>query len=80
MLSGIEDSDKVALNLKLKNIIDFSGNASFAYGIENRNQADLNALIITNKNKNFSSLNYNNTGENYSPYDFFKSIFRKSLV
>jgi len=74
LLSGIEDSDKVALNLKLKkNIIDFSGNASFAYGIENRNQADLNALIITNKNKNFSSLNYNNTGENYSPYDFFSN-------
>ena len=74
LLSGIEHTDKVALNLKLKkNIVDFSGNASFAYGIENRNQTDINALVISKRNKNFSNITYNNLGENFSPFDFFSN-------
>lgn len=78
LLRGIQDSDKVALNLKLKkNIIDFSGNGSFGYGIENRHYADLNALTITKSIKNFSTINYNNIGENRTPYDFF--AFKPSL-
>lgn len=78
LLRGIQDSDKVALNLKLKkNMLDLSGNASFGYGIENRHQTDLNALAISKSLKNFSNLTYNNLGENNSPYDFFS--FQKSL-
>lgn len=78
LLRGIQDSDKVALNLKLKkNVIDVSGNAAFGYGIENRHQTDLNALAITRSLKNFSNLTYNNLGENNSPYDFFS--FQASL-
>lgn len=74
LLSGIEHSDKVALNLKLKkNIFDFSGNPSFAYGIENRHQTDSNTLMISRRNKNFSNIPYNNIGENYSPFDFFSN-------
>lgn len=72
LLRGIQDSDKVALNLKLKkNMLDFSGNGSFGYGIENRHFTDLNVLALTQTLKNFSSFNYNNIGENRSPYDYF---------
>jgi len=78
LLRGIQDSNKVALNLKLKkNVIDFSGEGSFGYGIENRNYTDLNALTITKRIKNFSTITYNNIGENHSPYDYFS--FRPSL-
>lgn len=75
LLSGIEYTDKVALNLKLKkNIVDFSGNASFAYGIENRNQTDINALVISKRNKNFSNITYNNLGENFLLLISFQTI------
>src|SRR5690606_29840935 len=78
LLRGIQDSDKVALNLKLKkNVIDFSGNGSFGYGIENRHYTDLNALTVTKSTKNFSTISYNNIGENRSPYDYFS--FKLSL-
>ncbi|MDX9705873.1 MAG: hypothetical protein RBT46_09230, partial [Weeksellaceae bacterium] len=78
LLRGIQDSEKVALNLKLKkNLIDFSGDAVFDYGIENRHFMDLNTLTVTRTMKNFSTVNYNNIGENYSPFDYFS--FRPSV-
>lgn len=78
LLRGIKDSDKVALNLKLKkNMVDFSGSGHFGYGIENQHFSDLNALTVTKSIKNFSTITYNNTGENRSPYDYFS--FKPSL-
>ena len=78
LLRNIEDSDKVALNLKLKkNRMDFSGDGTFGYGIEDRHTTDLNILAITRKLKNFSTISYNNIGENNTAYDYFS--FKPSL-
>lgn len=78
LLRNIEDSDKVALNLKLKkNRMDFSGDGAFGYGIEDRHTTDFNVLAITRKLKNFSTISYNNNGENNTPYDYFS--FKPSL-
>lgn len=75
LLRGIEDSDKVSLNLKLKkNLLDFSGEGSFGYAYENRHFADINALTITKTIKNFSTVTYNNLGENRSPHDYFSFL------
>ena len=72
LLAGIEDSDKVALNLKLKKgKVGFSGESLLGYGIEERYIADVNALTISSSNKNFTTLSYNNVGENNSPYNYF---------
>lgn len=69
VLSSLEYSDKVALNLKLKeNQIDFSGNATLGIGHESRYYADITGLAISKKAKNFSNFHYNNVGSNTSPY------------
>jgi len=72
LLHGIEDTNKVALNLKLKQgKMDLSGDARLGYGVEDRYVADVNVLSVSQANKNFSTVNYNNSGENHSPYDYF---------
>lgn len=77
LLKGIENSDKIALNLKLKKgRIDFSGNGYAGYGYQDRYQIGINGLAISKKHKNFSTLAYNNTGVSASPYDYFS--FNKS--
>ena len=74
LLKGIENSDKVALNLKIKKgKMDFSGSSLLAGGFDERYNAEVNILSISKKNKNFSSGSYNNIGENSSPYDFFSN-------
>lgn len=74
LLKGIENSDKVALNLKLKKgITNFSGNANLGLGYESRYLADFTGLIISKSIKNFSNFQYNNIGRNNSPFDFFSS-------
>lgn len=76
LLKGIENGDKVALNLKLKKgRIDFSGNIDFGSGIfENEKQAlniNSNILGITKNYKSFATLAHNNIGINHSPFDYF---------
>jgi len=76
LLKGIENGDKVALNLKLKKgKIDFSGNIDLGVGVfENKKQAlDINSNIlgITKNYKSFATVAYNNIGINHSPFDYF---------
>lgn len=72
LLSGVQDSQKIAINLIVKkNMLDISGSGDFGYGIENRNATYLNLLALTQKFKSFYGISYNNLGENRSPYDYF---------
>jgi hypothetical protein len=76
LLKGIENGDKVALNLTLKKgKIDFSGNIDLGVGFfENEKQAlniNSNILGITKNYKSFATLAYNNIGVNHSPFDYF---------
>lgn len=74
LLKGIENSDKIALNLKIKKgKMDFSGSSLLAGGFDERYNAEANILSLAKKNKNFTSGSYNNTGDNSSPYDFFSN-------
>ncbi|MFY7811710.1 MAG: TonB-dependent receptor, partial [Flavobacterium sp.] len=66
-LKGIENSDKVALNLTLKE--DFNrqwfGNVETGYGLvsENRYSTNANVMNFGKKNKYFFTTNLNNTGQ-----------------
>ncbi len=76
LLKGIEYSEKVALNLKLKeNKTDISGNIDFGIGdfsTQNKMPLDLssNLLGINKVYKSFMTLSYNNIGESYSPISY----------
>ena len=71
LLKGIENTDKVALNLKLKNgLTNISGDAFLGLGINDRYEIDLSGLLIEKKVKNFTTINYYTTGINKSPYKF----------
>jgi hypothetical protein len=75
-LKGIENGNKVALNLKLKKgKIDFSGNIDLGTGFfEDKDQAlnfNSNILGITKNYKSFATLSYNNIGINNTPFDYF---------
>lgn len=77
LLKGIENDEKVALNLTLKKgEIDFSGNVDLGVGVfENGKQAlDINSNIlgITKNYKSFATLAHNNVGINHSPFDYFE--------
>lgn len=76
LLKGIENRDKVALNLTLKKgKIDFSGNIDLGVGVFEKGKQALNInsniLGITKKYKSFATLAYNNVGINQSPFDYF---------
>lgn len=76
LLKGIENGDKVALNLKLKKgKVDFSGNADYGSGFFADNKqaynAATNVLGISKKYKSFATLSYNNIGANNTPFDYF---------
>lgn len=76
LLKGIEEDDKVALNLKLKKEkMDFSGNADYGSGFsdDKKQVFDLssNVLGISKNFKSFGTLSYNNVGINESPFDYF---------
>ena len=76
LLKKIENSKSVVLNLKLKKgISDVSIFGYGGYGIKDRVDSGLNLLSVAQKNKNFSTLSYNNLGENRSPYAIFESGF-----
>ncbi|MFK5889427.1 MAG: hypothetical protein QM486_01705 [Flavobacteriaceae bacterium] len=76
LLKGIENGNKVALNLTLKKgKIDFSGNLDLGLGIFKKRKKALNInaniLGITKNYKSFATLAYNNIGINNSSFDYF---------
>ena len=77
LLKGIENSDKVILNLKLKKGIDVSGDIDFGNGLMAGKQfaRDVSGTIlaVTKKYKSFGSLSYNNIGINQTPFNYFDS-------
>lgn len=78
LLKGIENSDKVALNLKLKKgKIDFSENFDWGSGFDSESirlqLINSTILQVAKKIKSFLSLSYNNIGVNNSPYNHFSN-------
>jgi len=76
LLKGLENGNKVVLNLKLKKgKMDFSGNLGLGSGLFNDLEpsflSDNNILGITKNYKSFTTLSFNNIGENYTPFDYF---------
>lgn len=78
LLKGIENSDKVILNLKLNEGIKISGNVDFGQGLmaERQFARDISTTLLTisKKYKSFASLSYNNIGVNRSPFNYFNSF------
>lgn len=64
LLKNIENSDKVALNLKLNanSKQQWFGNVSAGYGIDNRHEARLNLMAYKAKSKYYFLGNMNNVG------------------
>lgn len=83
LLNGIENTNKVALNLKLKDKnTDYSGNVDIGIGIGEiisraPTNSSVNLLGISKKYKSFLTLSYNNVGQNMSPFNYFS--FSKNL-
>lgn len=78
LLKGIENGDRVSLNLKLKKgKTDYSGNVDFGLGtnanLNLQNNSNANILGVSSKYKSFGILSYNNIGINHSPFDYFSS-------
>ena len=74
LLHGVEKSKAVAINLILKKgKADFSNDTSLGIGIENKQNIKNNTLGISKKLKSFSTISYNNIGEEKSPFDYFSS-------
>lgn len=76
LLKGIENSEEVAINLKLKKgKIDISGNANITSGLDTninpRYDLSLNLLGISKSFKSFGNISYNNLGFNNSSEDYF---------
>lgn len=81
LLKGIKSSDDVALNLVLKKgQADFSGNTEIGIGIKDRKRIKNNNLYVSKKLKGFSTISYNNTGENFSPYNFISNNIELSKI
>lgn len=75
LLKGVKSSQDVAINLKLKKgKADISGNTELGLGISSKQYAKANAILVSKKIKGFTTLGYNNIGENYSPYNFVSNI------
>lgn len=76
LLKGIENSDNVSINLKLKKgKLDLTGNGSIGSGIDTNinptNDLSLDLLGISKKYKSFGNISYNNVGMNNSGEDYF---------
>lgn len=76
LLKGLDNGDKVALNLTLKKMkTDYSGSAEIGFGLKGNGSlsADVSTdlLGIAKKIKSYSTLSYNNVGVNNSPFDYF---------
>jgi hypothetical protein len=75
LLKGIEQNDKVSLNLILKKgRLDFSGDITSGLGLFEKGKIahddSVTLLGITKNFKSFGTLNYNTIGENTSPFDY----------
>jgi hypothetical protein len=71
LLKGIKSSEDVAINLKLKKgKTALSGRAEVGLGYESREKIKADVILINKKVKSFSTLSFNDIGENYSPYNF----------
>lgn len=83
LLKGIENSNKVALNLKLKSKkTDYSGNLDFGLGFADSKSrtpinSSFNLLGINKYYKSFATISYNTIGQNLSPFNYFS--FSKNL-
>lgn len=76
LLKDVVKSDKVALNLKVKEgKFDLSGNFDIKSGLRHNNKAandlNFNVLNISNNYKSFSTASYNNVGKNRSSFNYF---------
>lgn len=76
LLKGIENSENVSLNLKLKkNRLDITANGNMGSGFDSdikaRNDLNFNVLGISKKYKSFGNISYNNVGINNSGDDYF---------
>ncbi len=71
LLKGIKTSQDVAINLVLKKgMTDISGDTEIGAGLEEKKYFRANIISVSKKLKGFSTLSYNNIGENLSPYNF----------
>lgn len=75
LLKGIEQNDKVSLNLILKKgRLDFSGDITTGVGLFDKGKMahddSATLLGITKNFKSFGTLNYNTIGKNTSPFDY----------
>ncbi len=77
LLKGVENGDKVALNLVLKKLpTKYSGNAEVGLGlflpahIARATDISGSLLGISNRYKSFATLSHNNVGINKTPYDY----------
>ena len=81
LLKGIKSSEDVAVNLILKKgETDISGNAEIGLGHNDKRLIKANIISVSKKLKGFSTISYNNIGENYSPYNFISNIFELSKI
>lgn len=72
LLRGLDDSQEVALNLKLKKeMLDMSGNGYVGLGTNDKHNMGVNLIGLYQKYKNFSTISANNIGKNNSPYDYY---------
>jgi hypothetical protein len=76
LLKNIIESDKVALNLKLKKgQPDFSGNINMGAGLQQEKKLaydlDTDILGVSQRYKSFGTVQANNVGKNSSPFDYF---------
>ncbi|MEM5565761.1 hypothetical protein WNY78_11630 [Psychroserpens sp. AS72] len=77
LLKGIENSDKVALNLKLKkNITDLTGSMDLGLGDkpdakDTPINTSVNLLAINSSLKSFAIGSYNTIGNNLSPFNYY---------
>ncbi|WP_028871960.1 hypothetical protein [Psychroserpens burtonensis] len=77
LLKGIENSDKVALNLKLKkNITDLTGSMDLGLGDkpdakDTPINTSVNLLAINSSLKSFAVGSYNTIGNNLSPFNYY---------
>jgi len=77
VLKGLENDDKVALNIKFgKAKLKMSGNSEIGMGVQDSSKSlvsDINSNILGlgKMHKFFSTLSFNNIGINKSPTDYF---------
>lgn len=81
LLKDIKTSEDVAINLILKKgKTDLSGNTQIGFGLKDKALLKVNTISVSKKLKGFSTLSYNNIGENYSPYNFTSNAFEMSKI